>query len=625
MTEANLRSSGTVDRLNQLFGNYRAEWLREKIFDVFTQPSYFPNLETKSPCVLIGGRGTGKTTVLRSLSYEGQFALSKKDVNAISAWEYYGFYYRVDTNRVTAFQGTELEEAVWTKLFAHYINLLLCGQGLKFLNWYALHRPEAPVLPPDACRRVAISLCLDSAESVQELLLQLDYARLRFEAFLNNITSTNLPNISLQGAPIDELLSHVVALPHFKRKHFFFLIDEFENFTDPQQIVMNTLIKHSGETHSFKIGVKELGWRHRSTLNPNEQLNSPADYVRISIAEQLAGPKFQEFALQIFNQRLAQLDEAQGESIRIDSLLGALTLDEEAKLLGLDRQNLLAMIARSEPSVKAPDEMSTLELYFAVQWSHWKNRDVAEVLAERNENPKKWNDRFANYQHALLYTIRRGKSGIRKYYAGWRTFVHLAGSNIRYLFELVDRTLVLHLEKGFELGQPVSPENQTVAAQNVGMKNVSELEGLSVQGAQLTKLVLGLGRVFQVLAYHPEGHSPEQNQFTIAEKGNPNEELSELLRAAVMHLALVRSSGTKLADEGDFKAYDYSLHPIFAPYFVFSYRKKRKLSLSPQMLVGLIHNSKPTISEILSGNATDDDAPLPDQLRLFEGYYGSPS
>jgi hypothetical protein len=154
------------------------------------------------------------------------------------------------------------------------------------------------------------------------------------------------------------------------------------------------------------------------------------------------------------------------------------------------------------------------------------------------------------------------------------------------------------------------------------MKNIAELEGLSVQGAQLTKLVLGLGRVFQVLAYHPEGHAPEQNQFALADKGLLQSEIVDLINAAVMHLALVRTSGTKLAADEDIKAYDYSLHPIFAPFFVFSYRKKRKLNLSASQLLGLINDSKVTIRDILS-SINESDAPLPEQLRLFEGYYGS--
>jgi len=617
MTE---RKKDSVERLTELFGNYRAEWLRERIFDLYTQPSYFPDLETKTPCMLMGGRGTGKTTVLRSLSYEGRYALTDKNLSPIPSWDYYGFYYRVDTNKVTAFQGPELSDLTWTKLFAHYVNILLCGQVLKFLKWYALLLPDAQTLSGTSCEKIALSLCIPRVRSVPDLIDALDTSRIEFEAFLNNLSQETLPQMSLQGAPIGELLARVIELPQFASKHFFFLIDEFENFTDPQQMVMNTLIKHSGENHSFKIGVKELGWRKRATLNPNEQLNSPADYVRINIADHLTGSKFQEMAAQICNQRLSQsniFESVEGKSI--EQLLPNLTLEEEAALLGLKHDALLATLPQAE-AVRCND-LATLELYFCLQWAKWNKLPFSDVLDERARDQKKWNDRFSNYKHALLFTIRRGKSGIRKYYAGWRTFVQLSGSNIRYLLELVHRTLVLHREHENPLNRPVSFEDQTLAAQNVGMKNVAELEGVSVQGAQLTKLVLGLGRVFQILAYHPEGHSPEQNHFTLAETGLPPPETVDLLNAAVMHLALVRSAGTKLAGDGDVKAYDYSLHPIFAPFFVFSYRKKRKITLAPEELLGLIVDSKATIREIVSG--ADDEAPLPEQLRLFEGYYGS--
>lgn len=610
-----------VERLTELFGNYRAEWLRERIFDLFTQPSYFPDLETKTPCVLVGGRGTGKTTVLRSLSYEGRYALSDKDVALIPSWDYFGFYYRVDTNRVTAFQGPELTEKTWTKLFGHYINILLCSQVLKFLNWYSLLLPDSQTLSSSACEKVALSLCIPAAQTVTDLIEKVDLGRIRFESFLNNLDENHLPRISLQGAPIDELLNEIAALPQFEAKHFFFLIDEFENFTDAQQVVMNTLIKHCGEHHSFKIGVRELGWRKHATANPNEQLNSPADYVKIDIAERLTLARFQEMAAQICNQRLLQSNIFDGSGPKtVEELLPSLTLDEEARLLGLNRAAIISEIANIDAAVF--DTMPDLEIFFCLQWAKWNESSIHEVLNERSRDPKKWTDRYSNYKHALIFTIRRGKSGIRKYYTGWRTFVQLSGSNIRYLLELVHRALVLHREAGHSLGTPVSFADQTVAAQQVGMKNIAELEGLSVQGAQLTKLVLGLGRVFQVLAYHPEGHAPEQNQFALADKGLPKGDIIDLINAAVMHLALVRTAGTKLASDEDIKAYDYSLHPIFAPFFVFSYRKKRKLNLSAGQLLGLINDSKATIRDILS-SVSEPDAPLPEQLRLFEGYYGS--
>src|SRR5947208_14692817 len=91
------------EQLSALFGSYKAEWLRDQLFDLFAEPSYFPELTTSRPCMLLGGRGTGKTTVLRCMSYEGQFVRRDKNADDIPNWRYFGLYYRVNTNRVTAF------------------------------------------------------------------------------------------------------------------------------------------------------------------------------------------------------------------------------------------------------------------------------------------------------------------------------------------------------------------------------------------------------------------------------------------------------------------------------------------------------------------------------------------
>jgi hypothetical protein len=75
-----MNNTEQLKKLNELFGSYRAEWLKGKIYDFFTEPSYFAALKGIRPCVLQGGRGTGKTTVLKGLSYQGQFALLNSDI-----------------------------------------------------------------------------------------------------------------------------------------------------------------------------------------------------------------------------------------------------------------------------------------------------------------------------------------------------------------------------------------------------------------------------------------------------------------------------------------------------------------------------------------------------------------
>ena len=78
-----MEASAKLAKLDELFGSYKAEWLKGKIFDFFTAPNYFTNLKDNRPCILQGGRGTGKTTVLRGLSYQGQYAILTYSVRLV--------------------------------------------------------------------------------------------------------------------------------------------------------------------------------------------------------------------------------------------------------------------------------------------------------------------------------------------------------------------------------------------------------------------------------------------------------------------------------------------------------------------------------------------------------------
>ncbi|MEQ9412178.1 MAG: hypothetical protein RIF39_00035, partial [Cyclobacteriaceae bacterium] len=179
-------------------------------------------------------------------------------------------------------------------------------------------------------------------------------------------------------------------------------------------------------------------------------------------------------------------------------------------------------------------------------------------------------------------------------------------------------------ESDLELSEKIDVKDQTLAAQEVGLKNLTQLEGLKKNGAQLTKLLLGLGRVFQVLASSEGNTAPEKNQFSIENSEDISKECHELITGAVMNLALVRSAGNKLTEATHTRDYIYSIHPIFAAFFVYSYRKKRKLVLLQQEILGFVTSPRDTIKSVLLKSkisADRDDQILPTQMNLFERYY----
>lgn len=372
--------------------------------------------------------------------------------------------------------------------------------------------------------------------------------------------------------------------------------------------------------------MRELGWRERATLNSTEQLTSPADYARISIAERLDDSKFKQFAERVLSVRFANVATF---PLQPANLFPRLSESDEAEKL-LDRAGISRISSRIRSAVAADILNDALSLplsvkFFLVYWAdaHPETSLESEIKAWLAGNASA-RERYDNHFYASLFSIRRGKRGIRKYYSGWDVIISLCAGNIRYLLELVHLAVILHLEKGNDPFSPIDPETQTEAAQMVGRKNLSELEGLSVDGAKLTKLLLSLGRVFGVLAESPARHTPEANQFHLREDSASSEnddKATSLLKHAVMHLALVRFAGSKALDERDTRAYDYMIHPIFAPFFVFSHRKKRKIKLTSVQLLALVDRPRAGIDIALKNNNRQSDDLLPDQLELFGEFY----
>ena len=619
-------------RLADLFSGYRAEWLNERVFELFSEPSYFPQLTTSHPCFLEGGRGTGKTTVLRCLSYQGQAALHGGTSSSGCPWPFVGLYYRINTNRVRAFAGPELESTTWVRMFAHYLNLEFSELIVGFLEWYGQQNPDEPTVEPKALRLVAAALRLDPPANLESLGEALQFAKVSFEAAINNVAdSERLPFLSVQGGPIDTLMREVKKLPQFAALPFFFLVDEYENLDEYQQRVTNTLIKHCGELYSFKVGVRELGFRERSTLNALERLVAPADYRLINISDELQ-ERFTEFARDVCEQRLRQVLGEGATVPKLEALLPELSAEKEAEELGVRRA-----IKATERAVREDVDGSTgaeawlgqahpLEVFVLGCRAKAENVAVGEKLQQAMDEPGKWNEHYENFKHAYLFAIRKGKRGIRKYFSGWRVYCLLSGRNIRYLLELVDHALSKHMDGGQSPESAVDARIQTKVAQVIGQRNLQELEGVSLQGARLTKLLLGLGRVFQVMAEDPIGHTPEVTQFCLDADvggGTRTEKLDGLITEGIMHLALLRYPGSKLQGATEVRQVDYAIHPIFAAFFGFSYRRKRKIELRGQDVLELAERTSSAVGAILARQNRVVDVALPEQMALFGEFYGA--
>ena len=309
------------------------------------------------------------------------------------------------------------------------------------------------------------------------------------------------------------------------------------------------------------------------------------------------------------------------------AMLLSMSIEDEADLLGAGSvRSLLLDTLRHTPSATPSDvdfanALSNFEACMIVKWAESHNVSILDVLHFARDNPAKWRHRLGNYGYAMLFTIRTNRVGDRKYYAGWRTYCQLADGNIRYLIRLMHEALRLHVTDGNNLSSEVSIVHQTRGAQRVGETTIRDLAGWSKQGAALTRLALGLGSIFGTLARETALSTPEVDQFRVTYAGSRIEAaaVDQLLGEAVGQGILIGFGGDKNARmSGATREKDYQLHPVLAPYFVYSPRRKRRMTIKADDLMALTtrEQAAPTIRRILRerGAQTGD---LPDQLTVF--------
>lgn len=619
-----MTSEEKLAKLDEMFGSYKAEWLKGKIFELFATPYYFTTLKDHRPCILQGGRGTGKTTVLRGLSYQGQYAIVNEDLQRFDQNSFVGIYFRVNSNHAHAFCGRGLDDATWATIYAHYFNLLICWEITRFLKWHKKKNVEDETLSTHSCQLIARSLHIEKQiDSFSTLCEALEAEMYDFQSEVNNVCKESIPKLSMPGDPIKIFVEQALNLRYLEGKMFYLLIDEYENLLDNQQQIMNTLLKHVPETYTFKIGVRELGWRVKYTLNKQELLNDPADYSLINITEQFStndkNNDFATFASDVCNKRISELFEGEeGNGFNIEKALPGMSIEDESVFLRVKNSDYCRKFEEYEMTCGKQLSIHPLYKFFLAYWAEIHHESIKDTVRNYELNTHSWNQRYDNYKYGLLFKINRGRgaAGIQKYYAGWNTFIKLANGNIRYIMELVYKSCYMFLQENGDITKTIPYEKQTEAAQEVGRKNLTELEGAWEKGVQITKLVMSLGSLFGKIAMFRGKSAPELVQFDIT--GEMSERTQEIINASVMNLAIIRMPSNKMSGK-ELKTYQYSLHPIFAPYFQFSFRRKRKLSLSDDEILGCIDKPEETVDAILKRkNITDIEEPDYLQPTLFD-------
>lgn len=268
------------------------------------------------PMFIIGGKGSGKTHLLRYLSFQVRQIKHKESLlEGIKNDGFLGLYLRCSGMNASRFCGKGISDEVWHSIFAYYFELWTAKNSLSAILTISKSFKNSK-LEKEFCKKFVslfdvpprsdITSLNDANLYIENLLKSLDYAvnnciyeKNIFPSILCTSGSLiyNIPTIFNEVFLIDKII-------------FQYIFDEFENFEKiHQQIYINTLLRERRGDCSIKIGSRLIGIKTHKTLCADEENKQGSEFELINLDDYYrgSGKQFSEFAIRLINTRLEPL------------------------------------------------------------------------------------------------------------------------------------------------------------------------------------------------------------------------------------------------------------------------------------------------------------------------------
>lgn len=244
------------------------------------------------PMLLLGGKGSGKTHLMRYCSAPVQAMRHNGDLaQAVAAEGYLGVYIRADGLNVGRFheKGQPIEQ--WSSVFSYYFEIWLAISLASTLKGYI----NASQIPSEVEEKICLEIANlfdisinTSMSSIDELISTLNNIQKQIDFVVNNCAMTR----SLSGITISFSPGKLAfGIPDIFSKHlqglgeviFVYLIDEIENFLGYQQEFLNTLIRYRRGNTTIKVGARLYGVKTYNTLSGGEPIKQNAEFERVEL------------------------------------------------------------------------------------------------------------------------------------------------------------------------------------------------------------------------------------------------------------------------------------------------------------------------------------------------------
>ena len=616
----------------------RAEELGLDLWEEFIIPPFFPRIDlhaARKPRIVLGGRGCGKTMLLRYFSHYTQFSPRRLDLK-IESIKGVGLYWKIDSQYARAMFGRQIEPDVWEAAFEHYAVVTLGHELIK-----SLYSVRASSLPKSVGEKLfnismhgAFSFLNPKIATIEDANLFFQRERQRFDLWLRQPKTTPHPTflpktllLALSGAILDSRLLGNIA--------FHAYIDEYENLREYQQIILNTWLKHSEQGLIFHLAVKRNGFTTSKT-HSSESISETHDYKTLDIEQYSLDADFALFAAEVL---LHALFGSSQSSASMDSYLlrdptrlkERATRDYKVQMMRRVKELLPRLRPReiAEHSINHKPIRAKLSerLKKSCEARGWKS---IEIFQSTDLDPRiqvilpAVVARHKETQVSINTELQKAKSGLKNrfygnggwidnmfidslldlyepfdracpLYSGFRTYVVLAHGNLRHFLELCHKSFLQvspSIDTGVsELNVPVQKQAEAVKVASAYL--LTKTKDAGDLGNALFLFVQRLGHIYSIMRRSPSKSRSEISQFAIATgRSDQAERLFSFLNEAVKQSVIIEYPPSQRSNSNAPEMRNYGINPIFTPHFLISYRRRRRASMDLEDLRTLIEGSQ---------------------------------
>lgn len=271
---------------------------------------FLPN--NKVSQYLLGGKGSGKTHLMRYFSYNSQMIRNSSDViGGIRKDGYFAIYFQASGLNGDRFERLPFDLAKRNILSEYSFELFCAGLTIQAL----IDLKEANVEIEDESSFCASVLSLFSVQPDFEVSC-LSELKLMFKSLSNKIDYAvsnvyfmedfHIEILAERGSlifGIPGLISEAVA--GFTNVTFLYLIDELENISIEQQKYLNTLLREKKLPCSFRLGSRGYGIKTYETLGAGEENREGHEFEKIRLDDILSESNdYEKFAVDLIINRL---------------------------------------------------------------------------------------------------------------------------------------------------------------------------------------------------------------------------------------------------------------------------------------------------------------------------------